>query len=408
MSTPHYLVLGAGVLGVSAALRIAQTGAKVTLLDRAAPASGTTGTTGAMVGSNEKRPWEYYQLGLHSMEAMGRLAERFRGDRWFLPHGHLEWADDEVSRRGLEARAERLVGWGYDVRQLGPSDVMRDLEPDLVIPEGVDEVIFFASDSIVYPHIMTGYMLRELRALGAELRFGVGESRLVTRGGSVVGVIDSAGHHVEADVVIVCAGRWTQHLLAEVGFDLPVVDPWGTTAETLGLQVITNGIAADVRRMIRMPGLSIRPAGGGRLMLHGRPEERALHALGPERSGVVWDVPLDPIPRGAHALVDKAKRVMRNMESACVQSSTASVRPLTADGLPAVGPVPGQPNLYTAVTHSGIGLGPLLGELIAQEVTTGTSSDLLQMFRPERFMGDDWKTVPHPMREVPGETATIN
>jgi glycine/D-amino acid oxidase-like deaminating enzyme len=379
----------------------------VTLVDAGGPASGTTGTTGAMVGSNEKQPAEYYRLGLLSMEAMERTRRELRGRRWFLPRGHIEWATTDRTRASLNARVARLREWDYPVETVSPRFVMKVLEPELRIPPSVDEVAFFTADSIIFPQTLIAFMLRELRSRNVELRFGGGSARIAASDGAVTGVVDGRGERISADTVVVCVGRWTQTLLAQVGFSLPLVDPYSATPESLGLQVITSGVPVDVRRMIRMPGLSIRPAGGGRLMLHGRPEEGDLHAEG-RKSGLAWDTPLSPPPPQAHSLVAKAKEVLLNMQSVTVQSATASIRPLTADGLPAVGPVPGALNLYTAVAHSGVGLGPLLGELIAEELDEERENPLLTPFRPGRFSEDGWRQRPMPMREAQASNAPVN
>lgn len=390
------LVLGAGIVGVSVALRLAQSGVDVTLVDAAAPASGTTGTSGSMVGSNEKRPHEYFQLGLLSMAAMRRLAAELDHDDWFLPHGHLEWADTDSTRAALDERVELLQRWNYPVHRLTPDQVVRDLEPELLIPPDVEDVVFFSDDSIVYPHLLLSLMLRRLRALGVRMRLGAGHVRVVSGPDGVQGVKTADGEDIAADVVISCVGRWTEQVLSEVDVAVPMVAPWGTTPEALGFQVITTGVAVDVRRMIRMPGLSIRPAGGGRLMLHGRPEEVQLHGQGHE-PGLVWDKPLVPIPPQAAALVDKARRVLANAAGAQVQSATASIRALTHDGLPVLGWVPGHHGLYAVVSHSAIGLGPLFGELVSAEVL-GRPSHLLRSFRPDRFVGEQWRTRSSPMR----------
>jgi glycine/D-amino acid oxidase-like deaminating enzyme len=62
------------------------------------------------------------------------------------------------------------------------------------------------------------------------------------------------------------------------------------------------------------------------------------------------------------------------------------VRPMPADGFTLAGPVAERPGLYLVVTHSGVTLGPLLGELAAGEITTGEGSPLLDQFRPARLV----------------------
>jgi glycine/D-amino acid oxidase-like deaminating enzyme len=61
----------------------------------------------------------------------------------------------------------------------------------------------------------------------------------------------------------------------------------------------------------------------------------------------------------------------------------AAYRPVPADGLPAVGPV--APGLWLAVLHSGVTLGPLVAEALADEVLGRPTAPLLAPFRPARF-----------------------
>jgi glycine/D-amino acid oxidase-like deaminating enzyme len=68
-----------------------------------------------------------------------------------------------------------------------------------------------------------------------------------------------------------------------------------------------------------------------------------------------------------------------------VENMKIGVRPMPQDERPIVGPVPGMAGLYVAVTHSGVTLAPLVGQLVAQEVTTGQPSPLLAEYRLERF-----------------------
>jgi len=400
------IVLGAGIVGVSVALRLAQQGVHVVLVDAGAPSCGTTGTSGSLVGSNEKRPYEYYRLGVLSMAAMRRLAAELEPSSWFLPTGHLEWADSVESQTALDERVAQLREWSYPVHRLTAGQVTRDLEPELIVPAQVQEVIFFSDDSIIYPHLLIAVMLRRVRALGVSLHFGQGTATVNCGPDGVRGVTTGGGETLVSDVVVCCAGRWTERVLSPLGVSLPMVSPWANTPEALGFQVITTGVAVDVRRMIRMPGLSIRPAGGGRLMLHGRPEETELHAAGPN-AGLIWDRPWVPPPRQADALVNKARRVLQNMDAAQVQSATAAVRALPDDGHPVVGWAPGHRGLYIVVSHSGIGLGPLLGELVADEIL-GREAAVLRTFRPDRFVGDDWRSRTSPMRGHVSSRAPVN
>lgn len=399
------LVLGAGMIGVSVAYRLSQSrNADVTLVDAGSPGQGTTGTSGSLVGANEKRPDEYYRLGRLSMDAMGRLNAELGGHDWYNASGHMEWADSETSRAMLHRRVETLAAWDYGVEWVDRKDVGR-LEPDIALPDGIDAVAYFAKDSIIHPHISLALMLRSLRSAGARLLFSAGPAELLVGAEGVDGIVLADGRTLKADVVVVAAGRWTETVLSKVGVAVPLVSPSGPTAEAVGFQVITTRVAALVSRMVRMPGLSIRPAGGGHLLLHGRPEESELHSQG--TLPIEWDRPLMPHPPQAGALVSKAKAVLRHADGMVALGALASVRAITQDGLPAVGWAPGHSRLYVVVTHSGIGLAPLLGELVTEELR-GTTSDALESFRLERFLSQDGGAGGSPMRAVPPGDAPTN
>src|SRR5262249_6001654 len=67
-------------------------------------------------------------------------------------------------------------------------------------------------------------------------------------------------------------------------------------------------------------------------------------------------------------------------------------RPMPRDGFPVLGFPEPVPNLYIALMHSGVTLAPLVGELAALEIVDGARVQILNAYRPERFLGPG----PHP------------
>jgi glycine/D-amino acid oxidase-like deaminating enzyme len=64
---------------------------------------------------------------------------------------------------------------------------------------------------------------------------------------------------------------------------------------------------------------------------------------------------------------------------------TQGFRPMPADGMPIVGFAPGRSDLYVAVMHSGVTLGPLVGRLAATEMLDGVRAEPLAPYRLDRF-----------------------
>ena len=85
----HVIVIGAGVLGSGLAWRLAQRGADVTLIERGAPAHGTTRSSFAWFNANSKRPFDYFQLNLAGMQAHLALREELGSAPWLHEGGNL-------------------------------------------------------------------------------------------------------------------------------------------------------------------------------------------------------------------------------------------------------------------------------------------------------------------------------
>ena len=60
-----------------------------------------------------------------------------------------------------------------------------------------------------------------------------------------------------------------------------------------------------------------------------------------------------------------------------------AIKPMPKDGFPILGYL--EPGLYSAVTHSGMTMGPLIGQLVAAEVKERASLLILDDSRPGRF-----------------------
>ena len=61
-------------------------------------------------------------------------------------------------------------------------------------------------------------------------------------------------------------------------------------------------------------------------------------------------------------------------------------RPMPIDGLPVIGFTKEISNAYFVITHSGVTLAPLISEYAAIEITTGSSVDAFEAYRPDRFL----------------------
>src|SRR5919202_3068054 len=191
------VVIGAGSVGANVAYRLAERGARVTVLDAGAPGGGTSGASFAWINAFRKPPREYHDLNAASIEEHTALAEEL-GDRtdasggrvvpgaWLQRHGGLHWEESPEGRAALRETAERLESWGYPVEVISPR-AARELEPDLAIGPSVDEVVFTPREGYVEMVPLIAALLAGARRHGARVLPGQRVNRVLRAGDRIVG-----------------------------------------------------------------------------------------------------------------------------------------------------------------------------------------------------------------------------
>jgi glycine/D-amino acid oxidase-like deaminating enzyme len=362
-------VIGVGVLGACVGWNLSRQGAEVVLVDAGRPGEGVTDWSFSWVNaSNKTVRRSYFDLNVAGMAAHRELAATIGPDTWWYPSGHLRWADDPAAEARFLKTAELLGSWGYRVELSTGAEVRRRLEPALALPDEVP-VVLYPDEAWVHGRHLVGRLVGQAVAAGAELRSRTEVRDIGTAAdGSVRSVTLSDGTTLAVDAVVNAAGPGASRIAGLVARDLPMRREPG---------VVTRIACAPVpiHRAMHAPHIEIRPDGDGSMVLHSR-EIDALVDTGEE----------DPaeLARLLHASV---RQVVPRLADSRVTRTRVAFRPIPADGFPSVGAVPSVPGYYEAVSHSGITLGPVLGRLLAAEILSGQSDELLADFRPERFSG---------------------
>lgn len=369
MSSHRCVVVGAGILGAAVAARLAAAGLRVTLLDQDQPGRATSRWSFAWINSNDKGPRPYHDLNHAGIRAWAELAPDLDGDAWYRPVGHVELAAAGTAAE-LEARVERLTGWGYPARLVDAAEAAA-LEPALLVPPDA-AAAFFPGEGYLLTEPLIARLVARAESHGAHVL--AGEPGRVTglEPGAEPRVRTAAGAVLEADDVVCCAGRWTP-ALAEV----PLI-PWqnqGSTAPGLVVRVGPVPLAPGLVRLAHTPELSLRPHPGGLLHLEAEDASAAVDLHTPEPE----------LRRWAGELLRRARRTVRGLDDARVVELKVCARPLPADGQSIVGRIPGAPGIYVAVTHSGVTLAARLAGLITADLTTGTPPAPLTPYTPARF-----------------------
>jgi D-amino-acid dehydrogenase len=407
-------IVGGGAIGLGLAYELMRGGATVGVFERqrvgAATSRGNAGwITPALCTHPMAAPGVMRQAGRWMLSPNGPFAIKPRFDpafvRWLLQfraasspsrveagiraliaHNRragdalLRWQEDGVAfqlyREGLifaalddDALAQELAAYER-LRELGfpmefellSQDAVQTREPGLT--EEVIGGLFSPGEWHVRPETLTAGLASALRDGGAELHENTPVRAItVVRGHTHV---NTEHGPFEADKVVIAAGVWSRDLLRSLGYRLPL-EPG--------------------------KGYSITAVGEGPRPRHALYLLEAKVACSPYDEGVRL---VGALELGRSEL-DLSQARLRGIRRSAEQylrwrpdnSATewAGLRPLTPDGLPVLGAIPGRPDVFVATGHGGGGitLAAVSAQLLAPHVLGGPQPAELRPLTPARF-----------------------
>jgi glycine/D-amino acid oxidase-like deaminating enzyme len=367
------VVVGAGIVGASVAMHLAQAGAHVTVLEKTGPAKGATEKSFAWL--NTYTPDLHYRsVRLQSLHAYRALDIPLQlGITW---GGYLNWTDSEADSAEIRAYAASLADSSQPLRRLNAAEVS-EISP-CIAPGPVAAAYFSTIDGHIDPVWVTYRLLGHAQLLGATLVAPCEVTGLEFRGERLTAVRTTQGR-LATDRVVVAAGVDTPRLLAMAGFALRLAQAPGILAHTLPIP--------DLTRMVYdgPGGLEFKQMANGRIVGTDAPAPPDIPAHRDIRDHAM-DFPDDAL-RQAHGqrILGHIARYMPALKAATLDRLTLGFRPMPLDGLPVVGGLPGRADVYVVVTHSGVTLAPILGQFVTREVIADQRVEWLAPYRPRRF-----------------------
>ena len=380
------IIVGAGIVGISAGYFLARAGHKVTVFDRAGPSAGATGASDGAVSVASKKPGPMMRLALagvttfRALQQDGVLADEFSTRPTFLVAG------DEEERRVLDRHAEELASAGVDIRHLSGAGLRSRLP-------AVGSRAIAAVEVSGEGHAIGYRVVHRLAQLG---RLKIVRDTEVTglakdgSGRTAVGVETRTGPR-NADAVIIAAGIGSAGLLGLASVLTPrkgqliVTERRGqnfpafpgslmSSRYLVSKGVQPKGTTAGHRSF----GLVLDPLATGQLLIGGTREA----------SGNPGETDLVAVRQ----LLSEAVALCPTVAGLRVLRVFAGVRTATADGLPLLGRLPGFDNVWLATGFEGDGicLGPLAGKLLLQLVCGEQPMVDIDVLDPARFGRAAW------------------
>jgi glycine oxidase len=373
---PDALVIGAGIVGLSVALRARAKGLSVSVLERDTVGRGASHVAAGMLAPVAEAEFgeagrRLLELGLRSAEMWpgfaATLQEASGEDVGLRRTGTLVLARDEDEARELERQLAFRRSLGLNAERLLPS-AARDREPALA--PTVRLALEAPDDHSVDPRLVLAALHRACERAGVEVRerTAVRSVELDATGARVTGVALCDGERIPAGQVVVAAGAWTEQVAGlPPSAQMPVRPVKGQI-----LRLRDPAGSGLLTRVVRFEGGYLVPRGDGRYVLGATVEERGFELQ--STAGGVYE-----LLRDAHELVPGVSELQ-------IDELSVGLRPGTPDNTPAIGSG-ALAGLVWATGHhrNGILLAPLTAELVAATLAGDPSGPLAAACAPDRF-----------------------
>jgi glycine/D-amino acid oxidase-like deaminating enzyme len=400
------VVIGAGIIGVSAALTLAERGIPVVLVEK-----------GVIAGEQSSRNWGWCRqqgrdprelpLVIESLRLWRGLNQRIEGETGFRQCGVAYLAQTAAELVTREAWLDVAKTFGLDSQLLDRRELNRLLPGGAVSYTGA---LFTASDGRAEPMLAVPAMARGAQRRGAIILEHTAARGIETRAGAICNVVTERGR-IDCNSVILAGGIWSRLFCQPLGIDLPQLKVVSSALRTKPLPggpdvsasghgfafrkrldggytvahggVINYELVPDsLRLMTRFLPLAwmarneLRPRFSSRFGIEWRESKSwTLNEISPfEKIRILDPAPLTSVLRTAMRNLKEAYPVFEELQ---VAEEWAGMIDVTPDAVPIISATPELSGLFLATGFSGhgFGIGPAAGQL-AVDLLTGVPTKI--------------------------------
>lgn len=333
-------IIGGGIMGSGVALRLAEGGMRVVLLEQGAVGQGASGVNAGTLSLQIKRVklMPYALEGHKRWEAMGAAVG-------FHQTGGYTLAFNDREAALLQERMEMKRAAGADIRFVSNNE-LRGAEPGL--SHKVMAASYCAADGYANSSLTGQFYRARLQEAGVEVREGVAVRRIEQDGTGFA--IDG----LKATRLLLATGGWTKAAAAMLGVDLPVHARINTVSVTERMPQLFGTVIGHATGLLTM-----KQKPNGTVLVGGGWQGRGTPEGG--RGEVMSDQVMPNLALAQFALPELAQaRVLR---------SWTGFEAHVPDFYPLAGAMPSVENAYVlACVRGGYTIGPYIAELMGDYI----------------------------------------
>jgi len=377
---PRIVIIGGGIVGISAAYHLAQRGKiNVTLLERDLLAQASTGLCVGGIRQQFSHPANIL-LSQHTIRLLQHFENEFDTKIDFHQAGYLFLTKEQSTWESFGECVKIQRQHGVPVQVLSPEEV-KHRWPYIEV-NNLKGGIFGPEDGYVDPYDMTMAIANKTRKLGVSIRERAEVTGIQLKNGRVNGVETSQGHF-PAEIIINAAGAWGGEIARMAGIHLPVLPVRRQVFITTAFDALPRPVPMIIDQDTQF---YVRGYAPGILMGMTDITEPPSYHTHVDRSFMekVAAAALERIP-----LLEKAE-VLRGW---------GGLYAMTPDENPIIEEIPAIKGFFCATGFSGHGFqhGPAVGRILSEIIADGTTRFNLKPFRYHRFAESEktteWITV---------------
>ncbi len=365
-STADVIVIGGGLQGCSVALNLMMRGLKPTIVERNYIASHASGVNAGGVRRLGRHLAEI-PLANAALNCWRNIEEWLNDDCGFVAPGQIKVAENETELQALVMRERAVQELGFSHEEIIDKKQLQCLLP-AIAPHCVGG-LYVNGDGYANPLIAGMAFRRKLISMGVPIFENSPVTDIQEKANTWQ--VTSTTSVFNSPAIVNCAGAWASPLARLLGDDIHV------EARALML-AITTRLPQFIKPVVGAQGraLSFKQFENGTVLIGGAHEGRL--DLQQNRTHLEF--------AGLATNIQSAIALFPHIHRASIQRCWAGIEGFMPDGLPVIsqGSNNGVFHAFGFSAH-GFALSPIVGQIIADLVTTGRTDLPIDEFRVDRF-----------------------